>query len=193
MNLGRDHSGLKFGGLTFDSSFAGASPVHPQTRPCACPGSRLGSVLHRLRMHTQVRRMQLQRLLECRVGLLVLTQTKLAEADQVMPSGLARRRPRLVGLLPSGRGTPGPLRAGRLDLPPHPRRLRATLGQRARPAARTASLGTERTLAERGAQRRFAATVRPSGNAGRDVQLALTGHDRRRVLSRLPHGRGDRG
>ena len=78
---------------------------------------------------------------------------KLPESDQRRTAGqLARLGPRLVGILPTGGGTPEPLRTGRLAKATHPKLLLATRGQLARAAAQAAPTGTERTLIEGGAQ-----------------------------------------
>ena len=79
-------------------------------------------------------------------------RAKRPESDPRSAAGpLARRCPRLVELLPPGRGTPEHLRTGGLDPTPPPGLFLATLGQRARTAAEAARPGTERTLAESGA------------------------------------------
>src|SRR5438552_6235150 len=78
---------------------------------------------------------------------------KLPESDQQRAAGhLARLRPRLVGIFPSGRGTPEPLRIGGLDTATHSELLLAAVGQLAWTTAQAAELGPERTPAKGGAQ-----------------------------------------
>src|SRR5438552_3018746 len=61
---------------------------------------------------------------------------ELPESDRRRAAGqLVRLCPRLVGVLPPGRGTPEHLRTGGMDTATHPGLLLATMGQLARAAA----------------------------------------------------------
>ena len=78
---------------------------------------------------------------------------ELPESDQRRAAGhLARLCPRLVGILPTGRGTPEHLWTGGMDTAAHPGLLLATLGQLARAAAQVAPPETERAVVESSAQ-----------------------------------------